>query len=147
MTYYPITIEMDEDVWLVTSPDFPEVITFGETLEDAHHRACDAIEEAVAARISDKQALPIPRDEQEAGQYAIQLPALSFLKSLLYMLCRIDNVSRAELCRRLEWNRESVDRLFRLDHKSQLGQMEDAFQAIGHPLQMQAGGDSWRNAA
>jgi antitoxin HicB len=50
------------------------------------------------------------------------------------MFCRVKEISRAELARRLKWHREQVDRLFRLDHKSQLDQLEAAFKAIGIPL-------------
>jgi antitoxin HicB len=57
-----------------------------------------------------------------------------YLKSALYMICRQKGVSRAELARRLHWHREQVDRLFRLDHKSQLDQLEAAFNAIEVPL-------------
>ena len=49
------------------------------------------------------------------------------IASALYMICSRRGVSRAELARRLEWHREQVDRLFRLDHKSRLDQMEAAF--------------------
>ena len=48
------------------------------------------------------------------------------IASALYMICSRRGVSRAELARRLEWHREQVDRLFRLDHKSRLDQMEAA---------------------
>ena len=53
------------------------------------------------------------------------------IASALYMICSRRGVSRAELARRLEWHREQVDRLFRLDHKSRLDQMEAAFVALG----------------
>ncbi|PSJ19663.1 HicB family protein, partial [Halomonas sp. ND22Bw] len=36
--------------------------------------------------------------------------------------------------RRLNWKRESVDRLFRLDHRSRLDQIEAAFNAIGEEV-------------
>jgi ribosome-binding protein aMBF1 (putative translation factor) len=40
-------------------------------------------------------------------------------------------ISRAELARRLKWKRESVDRLFRLDHRSRLEQIEAALAVLG----------------
>ena len=58
--------------------------------------------------------------------YFVEVPAQTFLKVALYMICSRRGVSRAELARRLEWHREQVDRLFRLDHKSRLDQMEAA---------------------
>jgi antitoxin HicB len=36
--------------------------------------------------------------------------------------------------RNLNWNRESVDRLFRIDHASKLDQIEAAFAAPGERL-------------
>jgi hypothetical protein len=41
---------------------------------------------------------------------------LRSLKASLYRALRESGITRAELMRRLGWNRESVDRLFRLDH-------------------------------
>jgi antitoxin HicB len=38
-------------------------------------------------------------------------------------------ITRADLMRRLEWTRESVDRLLRLDHASRFDQIEAAFRA------------------
>ena len=54
-------------------------------------------------------------------------------------------VIRAELVRRLEWNRESVDRLFRLDHASRLEQIEAAFQAVGVAVQVSFVGEGKGN--
>ena len=42
----------DNDTYLVTSPDFPELTTFGEDEAAAMAAASSAIEEAVAARIA-----------------------------------------------------------------------------------------------
>jgi antitoxin HicB len=39
-------------------------------------------------------------------------------------------MNRAELARRLDWHRESVDRLFRLDHASRVDQIEAAFKVL-----------------
>ena len=58
----------------------------------------------------------------------------SFSALLLQVPFRKDGVTRAELSRRLKWNRESVDRLFRLDHASRLDQLEAAFRALGRSV-------------
>jgi antitoxin HicB len=36
--------------------------------------------------------------------------------------------------RRLKWNRESVDRLFRLDHALRLDQLDAAFHVLGRKI-------------
>jgi antitoxin HicB len=46
------------------------------------------------------------------------------------------NITRAELARRLNWKRESVDRLFRLNHVTRLEQFVAAFRALGHRVEI-----------
>jgi antitoxin HicB len=129
---YRIALEADDNgTWLVTCPAFPEVTTFGENEADAIHHARDAIEEAIAARISDDQDIP---DGETSEKHLVRLPALTSLKVELYRRMRQTGVTRAELARRLQWNRESVDRLFRIDHASRLDQIEAAFAALGQSV-------------
>lgn len=55
MLYFPIELEDDDGTVLATSPDFPELTTFGDDRDEALARAVGALEEAVAAR-----ACPFP---------------------------------------------------------------------------------------
>ena len=48
MLAYPITLEDDDGTVLATSPDFPELATFGDDREEAVARAVHALEEAIA---------------------------------------------------------------------------------------------------
>lgn len=66
----------------------------------------------------------------------MDLPLTTALKVALYRVMRQNGVRRADLQRRLKWNRESVDRLFRLDHKSKLDQIEAAFAAMELKLEI-----------
>ena len=59
-----------------------------------------------------------------------------YLKSALYMIMREEGLTRADLMRRLGWQRERVDRLFRLDHNSKLDVLQEAFKALGVPLRI-----------
>ena len=136
---YELELTMDETPegalsWMVTCPAFPEVTTFGDDQKEACENGLRAIEEAISARISDNEALPHPMKETNGKGAFVEVPALTFLKSVLYMNCKESDISRAELARRLGWHREQVDRLFRIDHKSQIDQMEAAFKVIGVPL-------------
>ena len=58
MLKYPVTLEKDDESVLVTSPDFPELNSFGMDREEAKARAVDALEEAIAARIHDGLDIP-----------------------------------------------------------------------------------------
>src|SRR5262245_31611293 len=130
---YLIKLEPDDnDTLLVTCPALPEVATFGEDEADALRHATNAIEEALAARIAD--ALDIPAPTTRSRGRAVALPLMTALKVSLYRSLREAGLTRAELMRRLGWNRESVDRLFRLDHASRLEQLEAAFKALGRTV-------------
>ena len=57
---YPIHLKEDGDTVMATSPDFPELTTFGDGKDEALARASDALEEAIAARIYAGQEIPSP---------------------------------------------------------------------------------------
>ena len=127
---YPVKLEADDNgTVLATCPSLPEVTTFGKDDADALVHAVDAIEEALAARIADGEDIP-PGPERPRGR-SVALSLMTSLKASLYRALRESGITRAELMRRLGWNRESVDRLFRLDHASRLDQIEAAFKALG----------------
>jgi antitoxin HicB len=129
---YRVKLETDDNgTILVTCPALPEVTTFGDDESDALRHATDAIEEAIAARMADGQDIP---EGQQRGPRLVRLPALTVLKIELFWQLRRSGLTRAELARRLGWKRESVDRLFRLDHASRLEQIEAAFAALGQAV-------------
>jgi antitoxin HicB len=132
MLGYRIKLEPDDNgTLLVTCPALPEVTTFGENEADAIHHAVNAIEEAIAARMAASEDVP---EGHQRGPRLVRLPALTVLKVELYRQLREAGMTRAELTRRLGWKRESVDRLFRLDHASRLEQIEAAFAALGQAV-------------
>ncbi|NNM75051.1 type II toxin-antitoxin system HicB family antitoxin [Enterovirga aerilata] len=129
MLAYPIELTPDDNgTLLVTCPLLPMVATFGETEEEARLRAADAIETALASMIDDGEDIPVP---ETTDPKAVHLPTLTAVKVELYRALREAGITRAELARRLGWNRESVDRLFRLDHRSRFEQLEAAFHVLG----------------
>jgi antitoxin HicB len=128
--FYAVALQPDDNgTLLVTCPAFPEVTSFGDNEADALAHALGAIEEAMAARIAAGQ--PVPKCSlRRPEQAAVKLPLLTALKGELYNTARRQKVTRAELSRRLGWNRNSVDRLFQLNHRSRLEQIEAAFTAL-----------------
>ena len=130
MLAYPITLEDDDGTVLATSPDFPELTTFGDTREEAMARAVHALEEAMAARIFDRKDIPAPsRGEPRAG-----LPALTSVKVMLYQGMREQGIGKAELARRLGWHMPQVDRALDLRHRSRLDMLDAALKAIDRRL-------------
>ena len=139
MLHFPIKLEPDDNgTLLVTCPLLPEVTSFGDDEADALRHAADAIEEALAARISDGLDVPVPparpARSRASRRHVVALPLMTALKVALYRALRESEITRAELTRRFGWNRESLDRLFRLDHASRLDQIEAAFAALGRRI-------------
>ena len=130
MIAYPITLENDDGTVLATSPDFPELTTFGDDPEEAIARAVNALEEAIAARIHDRKDIPSP----SRGKILALLPTLTSVKVMLYQGMREQGIGKAELARRLGWHLPQVDRVMDVQHRSHLDQMEAALGAIGRQL-------------
>lgn len=127
MLRYPLALQKDGEYIMATSPDFPELTTFGVDREEALARATDALEEAIAARIHDNRDIPSPSD----GEETVVLPTLSAIKVLLYRGLREQEIGKAELARRLGWYLPQVDRVLDLSHSSRMDQMDAAMNAIG----------------
>ncbi len=134
MLAYPIVLEDDGGAVLATSPDFPELTTFGEDREEAIARATDALEEAIAARIHDRKDIPPP---SRGAAYAV-LPTLTSVKVQLYQGMREQGVSKAELACRLGWHMPQVDRVLDVEHHSRLDRLDAALEAIGRRLYVTA---------
>lgn len=148
MSSYVFTLEQDDNgTYLATCDAFPEVATFVEEPGELLWHGLGAIEEAVAARIADGRDIPLSatvQDLERLGPQAdgtirawVKLPLQTDLKVQLYRLLREEGVTRAELQRRLAWKRESVDRLFRLDHQTRNTQFDAAFRVLHRAVDVQ----------
>lgn len=134
---YPVKLAKDDNgTYLVTSPDFSELVTFGEDKDDALSYAVSAFEEAIAARISHNEDIPEPSN----GKLRVYIPALTAAKAMLYQSMRRQGVHKAELARRLNQPRQQVDRLVNVKHKSKLDQIERAFAALDVRIEIRIAG-------
>ena len=133
MISYRVKIVPDEDTFLVTSPDFPEVTTFGDTVEDALGYAVGAFEEAIAGRIHHKESIPAP-SKIRAKDYVVTLPLQTAMKVQLYQSLGESGMKKAELARALNLHRQEIDRLLDFKQSTSIGKIEAAFAALGKQL-------------
>ena len=138
MLSYPIDLVDDDGTILATSPDFPELTTFGDDRDEALERAVDALEEAIAGRIHMAQDIPPP----SRGRNRATLPTLTAIKVILYRGMRDQGVGKAELARRLGWHLPQVDRVLDVHHRSRLDRMDAALRAIGRHLEVRSRDDA-----
>ena len=94
MPSYPVNLEEDtNDTLLVTSPDFPELTTFGEDTDDALAYAADALLEAILARIAHGEEIPDP--SKHDGPF-VPLPEVAATELLRYRMQRHARMRAAE---------------------------------------------------
>jgi len=129
MFRYPVDLTPDEGTLLVTSPDFPELTTFGEDEADALLRACDALETTIMLYIADRRPLPLPSPAK--GRPVISLPLLSVMKAAVYQAMTERGWRKADLARALGVNARQVDRLLDLAHQTPAPQIERALAVLG----------------
>lgn len=130
MLAYPIQFEPDDDTILVTSPDFPELTTFGDDRDEAVAHAVDALEEAIAARIHDGEDLPQP----SAGADYATLPALTEAKVLLYQGMQEHGIGKEELAYKLGSPTSLVDGVLDIQNSSDVRLMDAALRTVGRRL-------------
>lgn len=134
MLSFPIHLQEDDGRVLATSPDFPELTTFGDDRREALARTESALEEAVAARMHGNRDVPV----HSAGEVCVALPTLTAVKVTLYQGMREQKIGKAELARRLGWRLPPVDRALDVEHHSRLDRMDRALGAIGKRLVVEA---------
>lgn len=118
---------------LVKSPDFPELVSFGNDETDALSYAVGAFEEAIAARISDREEIPLP-SKGKASDRRVTLPVQAEVKVLLYQQMWKSGVRKADLARKMDLHRQEIDRLLDLNHATSIAKLEKAFSALGKTL-------------
>jgi antitoxin HicB len=137
MLRYPVKLSRDDNgTIMVTAPDFPEVVTFGEDEADALSHAADAIATAIQGRITDRESIPAPSVPRRR-QPTATLSALIWAKLELYRAMLETGTKKADLARRLQVHPPQVDRLLDLDHDSRLDQIENAARAMGKELHIE----------
>jgi antitoxin HicB len=137
MIRYRVKLTPDDNgTFLVTSPDFPDVTTFGETREEALHHAVGAFREMIAGRIHYKEPIPEP-SKIRANDDFITLPLQTEMKVRLYQSLNDSGMKKSELARKLNLHRQEIDRLLDFNQSTSIGKIESAFAALGKQLKIE----------
>ncbi len=137
MIKYRVKLEPDDNgTVLVTAPDFPGVITFGNTRAEALEHAVGAFREMIASKIHNREAIPAP-SRIKKGEPFIVLPLQTEMKVRLYQSMLERGVRKAELARRMKLHRQEVERLLDFHQSTSLNKIESAFAALGKTLHIE----------
>jgi antitoxin HicB len=123
----------DNGTLLVTVPDLPEAITFGEDRGEALARAVDAIESALMGAMAARETIAEPKAR---GADTVTLPALASAKVALYRAMQAERIGKAGLAKRLDVALPQIDRLLDLRHQSRIDALERAFAALGRSMRI-----------
>lgn len=129
---YPVKLSPQESGFLVTFPDFPEAVTQGDNEAEALENAVDCLEEALAGRILDREEVPTP--SLLRNRPGVTVSGLLAAKAALYAALEEDQVTMAELARRLGWQHLQVRRLLDPRHSSSLRRIDEALALLGRRL-------------
>jgi len=127
---YPAIFTKHEDNEIVVSfPDIPEIVTSGDSKQEAYEEAQDALCEALAGRINRKENIPDP-EKKYKDSVSIPVPIEMGLKVGLYIGQQEENISNVELAWRLGIDEKSVRRLSDPYHHSALSGLEEAYKKL-----------------
>jgi antitoxin HicB len=113
---YPAMFTPEKRGYVVTVPDIPEVVTEGDSVEEATEYAIYAIQQVLAKYIRRKSEIPRPSTPNGKSVRFVELPLLTQAKLSLYTAMRGAGVRKADLARRLRISKAQVERL--LDYRS-----------------------------
>ncbi len=133
--HYPALLTAHESGFMVTFRDIPEAITEGATFEEALAMAQDALCSAMEFYTEDNRAVPMPSKIQE-GEYLVSLPPSVWAKVLLLNEMLAQEVSQAELAKRMGIIPQKVTRLVDLSHATKIDTLAQAFDKLGKHLQV-----------
>ncbi len=134
---YPVILTADavDGGYVVTCRDVPEVVTQGETIEDAISESEGALEAAIEMRIEDCMDIPVPSAKRR-GEHLASLPVGTSMKVALYVSMREQNVSKAELARRLGLDEKEARRMLDPKHVTKVPALERALHALGKRVEL-----------
>jgi len=133
MFAYPVILTNDDnDTIMVTFPDIPEAITYGDSESEALAWALDALETMLESYMDDKQRIPYPSPSN--GRPVVILPVVAAGKVVLHNTLLEAGKRKADLARLLNLSPTVIDRLLSLRHKSKIEQIETALAVFGKKL-------------
>lgn len=135
MLRYPALFKPDESWFTISFRDIPEALTSGEDMEEARFMAADALLTSMDFYFNDRRPVPAP-SKLRKGEELVALPSSVAAKILLLNEMLSQNVSPAELARRMSTTPQKVDRMMRLDHATTIDTIAAALDALGKSLEL-----------
>lgn len=123
----------DEGGFVVTCRDLPQLITQGNSLDEALSEAIDAMDEVFAAYIKGKLDFPAPSKPRK-GEHMIAPPAETIAKAALYVAMKEAGFSNVQLAKRLGVDEKEIRRMLDPHYGSNIQRISQAIAILGKRL-------------
>jgi len=123
----------DEGGYVVTCRDLPELITQGESVEEAMEQASDAMDEVFATYLTEGLDFPEP-SKARRREHMVAPPPETVAKAALYVAMRRAGISKVQLAKRLGVDEKEVRRLLDPHYGSKLPRIARAISVLGQRL-------------
>ncbi|MXY22915.1 MAG: type II toxin-antitoxin system HicB family antitoxin [Acidobacteria bacterium] len=131
---YPARLQRTgPDEIVVSFRDLPECLTSGANEVEALSEAADALEEAIAGRIVDGEAIP-PPSARRSGERRVAVPPTMAAKAALVLAFRESGLSRLAFARRLGVDDKVVRRMLDPRHTTAANRLQKALRLLGREL-------------
>jgi antitoxin HicB len=129
---YPVKLTRDrkDGGYVVSCRDIPEVITQGNTVEEALREAEGALQAAIECRLEDGLDVPAPSPAKR-GERMAPTPITTALKAALYTDMRGQHVSKSEFARRMGIDEKEARRILDPRHPTRVPTLERALAVLG----------------
>ena len=118
-------------------PDLPECLTSGADEAEALTEAADALEEAIAGRIDDRDPIPEP-SPCGAGEHLVAVPAETAAKAALAVALRDSGLSRTGQAERLGTDETAVRKMLDPRHRGSVNRIHRALRVLDYDLVVEA---------
>lgn len=130
---YPVSITKEGDDFVVSVRGMADVVTSGDTYDEAVELASDALDVAIQGRIEDEMDLPLPAAPLN-GEILVPVPAQTAAKASVYYLWQKSGISKTELARRMGRKEPEARRILDPKFGTKIDQLQEAAIALGGRL-------------
>ncbi|MDR3431060.1 MAG: type II toxin-antitoxin system HicB family antitoxin [Rouxiella aceris] len=132
---YPVKLDYENGVFVVSFPDIPEALTQGESREEALQMALDALVTSFEFYFEDSEKVPAP--SAITGDY-VEVPASVAAKVIMLNAFIDSGLTQVELASRMGVKKQEVTRLFDLGHSTKIDTIQRALSELGKRLELVA---------
>ena len=125
-----LTLDRKDGGYVVSCRDIPEVITQGNTIEEALREAEGALQAAIECRLEDSLDIPAPSPAKR-GERMVPTPITTALKAAVYTSMRGQRVSKSEFARRMGIDEKEARRILDPRHPTRVPTLERALAMLG----------------